>query len=684
MFLKKIKFFDANTDEFKTSINKNLIRKNGKFVQNKEEDRIVFKYHSPTYRPDGGNYFRKNQIIETNKTDQTENMNIGSSLRSYHYGNLVIPESRNLIAVNDDSKATSSGRITAKFNFVSEQYESFISNINERTIPCIYLESDPAQTETLFETKFLPRIIPKARHFYDFNYILKPRYKTPDSNRFKNLLFGQNFSMAPANAEREQYPFYNRIKFNYQTTNSFKNTLKEYNFFEQFIEDYMSKPTTETGTFFTETTENQQSSIERRTFITYDVLDWIQRSDLVMNNDDKVIFEPSLKRKSRYRYYLDKVAFVGKLRKFCKDKMPNVEDILNNKPVETETLFYKIDKQVDGSPRIIQSFWIPADDGFVDLIDTQIKYGVKYRYTVSAYVLAYGCNYKSTSAPPVGNKVRVNFEMTPSFKLIEIPNIYTDICRVIQPPQPVPTVRFVNEKNADDYLRIYLNLTLNSNNQPLEVINAIESEQEILRKEYDRLEERDRFVYNNERALYEIYRTDFQPKSFLQLANYKLTEIRNAFPSTGASHKDYVIPFKKYYYVFRSVNFHGLVSNPTPIYEVELTKDADETFLSAKAVGFLNEETSQTTRRFMRLMQAVPASQHTIFEGDVNGMLDEDGNQLDTLRGVALSKLSLGIAKRPIWGKKFKFRITSTTTGKKLDVNIMVNLIKKKTMENSK
>ena len=142
MFLKKIKFFDANTDEFKTSINKNLIRKNGKFVQNKEQDRIVFNYLSPTFRPDGGNYFRKNQIIETNKTDQTENMNIGSSPRSYHYGNLVIPESRNLIAVNDDSKATSSGRITAKFNFVSEQYESFISNMKPtkkiNVVFCIY------------------------------------------------------------------------------------------------------------------------------------------------------------------------------------------------------------------------------------------------------------------------------------------------------------------------------------------------------------------------------------------------------------------------------------------------------------------------------------------------------------------------------------------------------------------
>ena len=51
---------------------------------------------------------------------------------------------------------------------------------------------------------------------------------------------------------------------------------------------------------------------------------------------------------------------------------------------------------------------------------------------------------------------------------------------------------------------------------------------------------------------------------------------------------------------------------------------------------------------------------------------------------MAINNLTLGVAEKPIWGKKFKFRITSTTTGKKLDVNIMVNLIKKKTMENSK
>ena len=236
MFLKKIKFFDANADEFKSSINKNLIQKNGKFIQNKEQDTVTFKYLSPTYTSIETNYFTKAQIIETQKTEITEQLTSGNSFRSYHYGNLIIPEDRNLIAVNDDSKATSSGRITAKFNFVSEQYEKFTSNISERKLPCIYLESDPAQTQTLFDLKFFPRVIPKARHFYDFNYILRPRYVLPDDNRFRNVLFGQNFSMSPGNAEREQYPFYNRIRFNYQTTNSFKNTLKEYNFFEQFIE----------------------------------------------------------------------------------------------------------------------------------------------------------------------------------------------------------------------------------------------------------------------------------------------------------------------------------------------------------------------------------------------------------------------------------------------------------------
>ncbi len=117
---------------------------------------------------------------------------------------------------------------------------------------------------------------------------------------------------------------------------------------------------------------------------------------------------------------------------------------------------------------------------------------------------------------------------------------------------------------------------------------------------------------------------------------------------------------------------------------MELTKDADETFLSSQTVGFFKENTDQPTRKFIKLLQAVPASQHTVFDDNLNGMVDENGEPLKTLRGTAINKLTLGVAEHPIWGKKFKFRITSTTTGKKMDINIKVNLIKKKTKENSK
>jgi len=495
------------------------------------------------------------------------------------------------------------------------------------------------------------------------------------------LLFGQNYSFSVANGEKEQYPFYNRIRFNYNTTHDFKNVLKRYNFFEHFIDDYMNSNKT-TMQFLLQNKSSEGSIVERRKLNTWDITQWLQKSDFFLDDSNKVIFEPTVKTKSNYQYFADKLAFAGAIRKFSKSKTPSIKDIIDNKPVETETLFYKIEKYTPNIATPLQTFWIPADDDYIDYIDTQIKYGKKYEYKVSAYILVFGCNYSYVNKNSRANRITMDSVITPSFQVVEIPNIYTDICRVIQPPQPVPTAKFVNEKNAKNYLKIYLNLSQNSENAPLIPINDGDAAQEEMRKEYDRLDERSRFVYNNESALFEVYRTDFKPTTFSDLSGHKIADIRNGLPSTGASLKDYIRPRKKYYYVFRSVNFHGLVSNPTPIYEVEMKKDADETFLFSKTVGFFKETTTQPTRKFIKLMQAIPATQHTVFDPHV--LLDKNGEELESLKGTAINNMTLGIAEKPIWGKKFKFRVTSTTTGKKLDINIMVNLIKKKTLENSK
>ena len=79
-----------------------------------------------------------------------------------------------------------------------------------------------------------------------------------------------------------------------------------------------------------------------------------------------------------------------------------------------------------------------------------------------------------------------------------------------------------------------------------------------------------------------------------------------------------------------------------------------------------------TNKLFNSKIQLIPATQHTFFDENQQGALE------NTLKG-AVSGLKLGITDTPVWGKTFKFRFTSTDTGKKIDLNLNVKLIKKKT-----
>ena len=77
-----------------------------------------------------------------------------------------------------------------------------------------------------------------------------------------------------------------------------------------------------------------------------------------------------------------------------------------------------------------------------------------------------------------------------------------------------------------------------------------------------------------------------------------------------------------------------------------------------------------------RLMQIIPAPQHTIFDSE-NIMTQLSGQTFNN----SLDRLKYGIAEKPIWGRKFKIRVTSNDTGRKIDINVLFNLIKKKANE---
>ena len=139
--------------------------------------------------------------------------------------------------------------------------------------------------------------------------------------------------------------------------------------------------------------------------------------------------------------------------------------------------------------------------------------------------------------------------------------------------------------------------------------------------------------------------------------------------------KDLVDSNQKYYYMFRAINSFGMKSNPTPIYEVELIKDADSSKVQFNIHEFPKQKESQPTIKFQQLMQIVPAIQHAI--------LDETQPELlgaTTLNGK-IQNIYLGTGAPSLWGKTFKIRVRSSTTGRKFDLNLTFAAKADKTIE---
>lgn len=403
----------------------------------------------------------------------------------------------------------------------------------------------------------------------------------------------------------------------------------------------------------------------------------------------------------------------------------------------TELLFYKVEKY-DGNG-LIQTFWTTvlsiAGSSF-DFIDTQVKVGKEYTYRCYGYFLHF-------------------INSGQDARLTEVP-LFSQSFKIEQPSLPRPQVQFVNVKDSKNQIRIFLNQSANSEDGEFYGLNQGEKEAFISRHQmYDITQEKKKFVYETDVGRYQIYKMLDQPIMGANnddpyaniVPNSTLYEINGTFGSTAGHFTDTLAPFKKYYYMVRAVNNYGYYSNPSPIYEVELTKDADETFMKVNVVGFAkpNMDKYLLSKTMMRLLQIVPAPGQTVFypEGDIqtsqtairnsddqhivgfrnsNGEIVEvgyvaDGETVYTIdqnilygdgltfdeyinvNGVAplyetqeITSLSeygpnneiptLGTAQEKIWttkdssgnikveGKRFKIRLVSKDSGRKIDFNL--------------
>jgi hypothetical protein len=155
----------------------------------------------------------------------------------------------------------------------------------------------------------------------------------------------------------------------------------------------------------------------------------------------------------------------------------------------------------------------------------------------------------------------------------------------------------------------------------------------------------------------------------------KIGEVSMPFNTTNAIFKDLVIPNKKYYYIFRTINQKDMVSNPTMVYEATLLVDADDSKIVTDTYHFPKPRNMESALGFRKLLRITPAVEHVLFDGSQPTLFGKT-----SLVGT-LDNLRLGINQKAVWGRKFKIRIKSKTSGKMIDIILNVDLTKNKTEE---
>jgi len=264
----------------------------------------------------------------------------------------------------------------------------------------------------------------------------------------------------------------------------------------------------------------------------------------------------------------------------------------------------------------------------------------------------------------------------PCIKIIEVP-LFSKTLKVLDsPPNSLSAIPF---QFIDDSKRIGFDIAAESFcERPWPI--TISSEDNQLKLDY--LHSRCMFETENitqwseSPARYvEIYKTTQKPTSFNSFDNKLASTIDLRIPDDNEfNFGNYVAADKistntPYYYLLRLLNENRMPGPVSPIIIAELVDDGGyvySLFDELNSADFVPDRHNETTETFKKLLQLAPTAVHTSFDSSNVDFEKTAGSQLDNL--------VVGLVDHKVWGRRFKIRLTSKKTGKKLDLNVRYNL----------
>jgi hypothetical protein len=387
-------------------------------------------------------------------------------------------------------------------------------------------------------------------------------------------------------------------------------------------------------------------------------------------------------RSSKFFKRLMYVIAKSRLDKFIPSVERNYNGVINGKEAYSETIAYKISKyrgnQVKSEPD--QTFYIPntSDVNVLKFADTQVKYSTDYTYVVSQFKIVVGSKYKYTSVSTDQEIIQQGFaiaglDFNTEINIIEVP-LFQKTTTIQDSPSVAPDVEVIPFRAVDN--RIKLNLNANTGEYMLDPV-VIESTEEAkiidIRRSQERGEGPIEYRTDDPPTTFEVRRVEKHPESYQDFAGAVIAQLKTAIGNVGnsksilksssVSFTDNIEKDKKYYYICRSIDVHGNYSYPTAIYEVELADINGLVYPYIQVVGFKQKVNKVSTKPFKKYLKISPAMQQTLINEE-RSSISTDIVEFDG------SSVVLGVTDESLWGKKFKIRMTSKSTGKKIDINV--------------
>lgn len=401
------------------------------------------------------------------------------------------------------------------------------------------------------------------------------------------------------------------------------------------------------------------------------------------------------------------------------------EQIVQGAECYSETVVYEIEKwSSNNNGQVIsklQTFYLPNDDStIIKMFDTQVKYNKNYVYRIFAYKVVFGSAYRysldteSIVDEGLTRSALVSVFLAPHVKIIRTPyyNVnefvgkYAEIeagtaqlpthqTTIVMDDAPLPPeVEIVPLINEPQNIIINIKDTIGQMKQfprPIDDTD-IQLYQVLAEKQL-----KDKFNATKEDLAgidimsQEILFKSDEPSQFLQMFHSIHKPIsyddltnsdRNLLNGPNNSAKIKLNFNQKNYFAFRSIDFHGKFSNPTDVYEVEIKEENGMSFPVFRVLN-LEEEAKKNAEKLEKQVEsfALKGKRFLYIKPTFNQwVMAEKYDTEDYTSPFDIPDFSIGEAEESVFreDRKFKFRLTSKKTGRKIDINVQCKVSQEK------